>query len=226
MPIQVFLITDHCLLARALEHFIGSAPQRFTVVGSGAPDETAISQPAALAAEVVVFDIDGPEERVLALLARLRERSNAKVLLLTRLDNSALQDKAVMAGARGVVDRQTSPETLLTALEKVHQGQLWLDRAATGRIFVEFSRLGSQAAKVGGATGKLDQLTEREHQIVALIAHNHGEPGKVIASRLHISESTLRNHLTSIYEKLGVTNRPGLLAYAFQHGLAEPPHPS
>lgn len=223
VPIKVFLITDHCLLARALEQFIGSAPQRFAVVGSGSHDEAAIGRAAAQGADIVVLDLDGHEERALPLLARLRERSKAKVLLLTRQDNSALQDKAVMAGARGVLDRQTTPESLLTALEKVHEGQLWLDRAATGRIFVEFSRLGGQGTKIDDAGGKLNQLTEREHEIVAFIARNDGESGKVIASKLHISESTLRNHLTSIYEKLGVANRPGLLAYAYQHGLAEPP---
>lgn len=224
MPIKVFLITDFCLLARALEHFLGAAPQRFEVVGSALTDEEALGQLRHLAADVIILDIDGAGERALALLARLRELTSGKLLLLSRLDNGALQDKGVMAGARGVLDRNLNPETLLTALEKVHEGQLWLDRAATGRIFVEFSRLGGPPARPETPAGKRFQLTEREHQIVAFIAHNTGEPGKIIASKLHISESTLRNHLTSIYEKLGVANRPGLLAYAFQHGLAEPPH--
>lgn len=224
MPIKVFLITDFCLLARALEQFLGTAPQRFAVIGSALPDEEAFGPLRHLAADVIILDIDGPGERSLVLQTRLHELSSGKLLLLSRLDNSALQDKAVMAGARGVLDRNVSPETLLTAIEKVHEGQLWLDRAATGRIFVEFSRLGGPPARPEPPAGKLFQLTEREHEIVAFIAHNTGEPGKVIASKLHISESTLRNHLTSIYEKLGVANRPGLLAYAFQHGLAEPPH--
>lgn len=223
MPIKVFLITDFCLLARALEQFIGGAPLRCELVGSAAYDEDAVGKLRETPADIILLDIDGLEERTLPLLASLREHSHAKVLLLTRYANSALQDKAVMQGARGVLDRHLTPETLLTALEKVHVGQIWLDREATGRIFVELSRAGNPSGKTDITTDKLIQLTEREHEIVAFIAHNTGEPGKIIASKLHISESTLRNHLTSIYEKLGVANRPGLLAYAFQHGLAERP---
>lgn len=224
MPIKVFLITDFCLLSRALEQFIAGAAPHFAVVGSAGYGGEATDKLRDAAADVVLFDIDGLEERALPLLTTLREQSHAKVLLLTRHDNSALQDKAIMLGARGVLDRHLTPEILLTALEKVHAGQIWLDREATGRIFVELSRIGSPPSKAAIDGAKLIQLTEREHEIVAFIAHNTGEPGKIIASKLHISESTLRNHLTSIYDKLGVANRPGLLAYAFQHGLAERPN--
>lgn len=224
MPIKVFLITDFCLLSRALEQFIGGAPLRFELVGSAAYGQDAVSKLRETPADIVLLDIDGLEGHVLPLLATLREHTHAKVLLLTRFTNHALQDKAVMQGARGVLDRHLTPETLLTALEKVNAGQVWLDREATGRIFVALSRAGNHPDKADLTADKLVQLTEREHEIVAFLAHNTGEPGKVIASKLHISESTLRNHLTSIYDKLGVTNRPGLLAYAFQHGLTEPPN--
>lgn len=224
MPIKVFLITDFCLLSRALEQFIGGAPLRFELVGSAAYGQDAVGKLRETPADIVLLDIDGLEGHVLPLLATLREHTHAKVLLLTRFTNHALQDKAVMQGARGVLDRHLTPETLLTALEKVNAGQVWLDREATGRIFVALSRAGNHPDKADLTADKLVQLTEREHEIVAFLAHNTGEPGKVIASKLHISESTLRNHLTSIYDKLGVTNRPGLLAYAFQHGLTEPPN--
>ena len=175
----------------------------------------------ALDVDVVVFDLDSLGPRALPLLSRLRDRSQAKVLLLSRGDDSELVDKAVLHGARGIINRQGTPATLLNAIEKVHEGQLWLDRNATGRIFVEFLRHGGGQPRGDGGDAKLQQLTEREHQIVTFLAHNDGDPGKVIADKLNISESTLRNHLTSIYDKLGVANRPGLLAYARQNGLAD-----
>ncbi|MGE0560098.1 MAG: response regulator transcription factor, partial [Burkholderiales bacterium] len=108
----------------------------------------------------------------------------------------------------------------LTAISKVHDGQVWLDRAATGRIFVEFSR-----ENAGQATDpermKIATLTVREREIVAITAGNAGATAKTIARILFISEHTLRNHLTSIYNKLGVANRLELFAYAHKYGLTK-----
>lgn len=222
MPINVYLATDYALLAGALEQCLGSEPRRFRLAGCADPQAISADKLAALGVDVIVLDMDCLGHRALPLLSRLRDRSHAKALLITRIDDSDLLDKAVMHGARGIINRQGTLATLLTAIEKVHEGQLWLDRTATGRIFVEFLRHAGTEPRADGATGKLMQLTEREHQIVTFIAHNDGDPGKVIADKLNISESTLRNHLTSIYEKLGVANRPGLLAYARQNGLAAP----
>ena len=112
--------------------------------------------------------------------------------------------------------------TILTAIEKVYEGQLWLDRIATGRIFFEFSRENAaQAADPERA--KIASLTEREREIVAVAATHAGANARSIADLLSISEHTLRNHLTSIYDKLDVANRLELFAYAHKHGLTKRP---
>jgi DNA-binding NarL/FixJ family response regulator len=109
---------------------------------------------------------------------------------------------------------------LLKALEKVHEGELWVDRAATSRIFMELAR--QKAAKNHDPEHlKIATLTPRERQSIAAIASDATAPGKAIAERLHISEHTLRNHLTSVYSKLGLANRLALFAYAHKHGLNE-----
>lgn len=220
MPIRVLLISNFRLLAESLAMLIESRPQTFELVGVADSVGRASEWIAKTPIDVVLFDIDSHTGPLAALVTELHTSAKAKILLLTRMDNHTLEDQAIVAGAHGLIDRDTSHETLLTALQKINEGQIWLNRDATGRIFVELSRTGAKAANEH-STDKAASLTEREQQIVAAIASNIGKPGKTIADTLHISESTLRNHLTSIYDKLGVANRHGLLAYAFQNGLTE-----
>ncbi len=220
MPIRVFLISNFRLLSDSLAALIQSHPQTFSLTGTANSVAMANKTIDKISVDVVLLDIDSSPEGLAPLIATLRASTDAKILLLTRMDNHALEDQAIVAGARGLIDRETSPQTLLTALQKIHDGQVWLNRDATGRIFVELSRQSGKHAS-DQVTTKADSLTEREQQIVAAVARHSGLPGKTIAYALHISESTLRNHLTSIYEKLGVANRHGLLAYAFQNGMTE-----
>ena len=107
-----------------------------------------------------------------------------------------------------------------SAIAKVHAGQIWLDRAATSRIFVEFSRE-SAAQAADPERAKISTLTDRERAIVTIAANNAGANAKAMAEILHISEHTLRNHLTSIYDKLGVANRLELFAFSHKHGLTK-----
>lgn len=165
-----------------------------------------------------MLDADSAPEAAPDLIAALNATGLVRTLLLTRLDNAELQDQAILAGARGVIDHSVPPALFLDALEKVHQGEMWLNRSATARIF---HRVTSPAAEADPLDYKLTLLTEREREIIALIAANHTEPGKTIARRLNISEGTLRNHMTSIYAKLGVVNSNGLIAYVVRNRLAE-----
>lgn len=220
MPIRVLLVSNFRLLSGALAALIETQPQRFALAGSAASFAQARELLAGTAVDVVLLDLDNGADAA-PLITELRAASAAKILLLTRLENHDREDQAILAGARGLIDRETSAQTLLDALQKVHEGQVWLNREATGRIFVELSRAGGKPPATAGVP-PLSRLTDREQEIVTLMASHSGEPGKTIAEKLHISESTLRNHLTSIYDKLGVANRHGLLAYAYQNGFATP----
>jgi len=222
MPIHIYIISNFSLLLQALEDLIKSRPQRFFLVGSTEKcDQEAIELVINSSADLVLLDIDSYPDEVVPLINTLRAVSQAKILLITRLSDLALQDQAIIAGARGLIDRSVKPEMLLTAIEKVDEGQVWLSKVATGRIFVDLLRMGGNIANEV-TVSKVSLLTGREQKIVAFIACNGGESGKVIANKLCISESTLRNHLTAIYQKLDVVNRHGLIAFAFQNGLVEP----
>lgn len=223
MPVRIFVISNFGLLLQAIKDLIESSPQRFFLAGSAEKYDQAAGELAVNTnIDMVLLDIDSDPEEVVPLINTLRQVSQAKILLITRLSDLALQDKAIMAGARGIVDRSISPVMLLTAIEKVNQGEVWLSKVATGRIFVDLLRIGGNASNNEVTASKVSLLTGREQEIVAFIACNGGESGKAIANKLCISESTLRNHLTVIYQKLEVVNRHGLIAFAFQNGLAEP----
>jgi len=215
-PLRVFAISDFPLLLAALASLLAAQAPRLALAGTAA-----ITPPPLDGADsdVVLLDLDGDAEPTLALIRALAARGG-KVLLLTRQQERALQDRAIMLGARGLLTRDTEAAQLLTAIEKVHQGQLWLDREATGRIFGELSRHGGM--QLPDASSVPPSLSEQEKKIVAILMANSGEPAKLIAGKLHISESTLRNHLTVIYKKFGVSNRHGLLGYVLQHGLLLP----
>jgi DNA-binding NarL/FixJ family response regulator len=149
----------------------------------------------------------------------LLANSSARVLILTGVRDPAVHDKAILAGACGVVLKEDKAETILKAIERAYLGELWLDRAATGRIFVELSRRTVEPPAQDIQKQRISSLTVRERQVVAEMASDAGATSRSVAERLNISEHTLRNHLTSIYEKLGLSSRLELWAYANEHGL-------
>jgi len=127
-----------------------------------------------------------------------------------------MRARAVRAGARGALQKDDSPETIRKALRKVREGELWLDRCSTARLFEEL--LGGSEGRL--PEGKIANLTIRESDIVRALLRHEGASSRELASNLRMSEQTLRNHFSSIYRKLGIPNRVGLVAYAARQRLA------
>jgi two-component system, NarL family, nitrate/nitrite response regulator NarL len=216
-PIRVHIVAQP-IAAWGLERLIESDPQRFAWAGSTESADDCLSAMTHRPVDVVLVDLDG--EAGESAVAKLFNATKKHILAVGCTHKPEQQDAAVLAGARGVIQKRESPALLLKALEKVHQGELWVGRAATSRIF-------ELARKTVGQLPDPEQpriasLTPRERQAIAALASDATAPGKVIAARLHISEHTLRNHLTVIYSKLGMPNRLALYAYARQHGLHQP----
>lgn len=218
--IRVFLIDDHRSILWGLERLIDSNKPAMHVVGSAANYTEALKRINDVTPDVILLDIDLGGENGIDGIPKLMDLTKARILVLTGVRDASVHDKAVLAGASGVVQKEATADTILTAISKVHAGQIWLDRAATGRIFVEFSREGAAHA-ADPDRAKLNRLTDRERTIVTATSANAGATAKTIATTLHISEHTLRNHLTSIYDKLGVANRLELFAYAQKYGLTK-----
>src|SRR5689334_707328 len=197
MPIQVLLVALP-LVAWGLERLVESAQPRLMLAGSVASVAQYLLSQHQYAPDVVVLDLDS--EDCIESLADLHRQTKAKILVVTGSSDVALHDSAVLAGARGVVDKResASASTLLKAIEKVHEGELWIDRNATSRIFLELARKKAER-DMDPEQEKIAKLTRREQQTIASLASDPSAPGKLVAEKLHISEHTLRNHLTSIY---------------------------
>lgn len=214
-PIQVHLVAQP-LVCWGLERLVQTGHPRLEVVGTAATTSESLSMLDRQQADVVVLDLDGDEPS--DCVTELQGHTHAKILVLTGSADVARLDQAVLAGVRGIVRKREQPGTLLKAIEKIHEGELWIDRGATSRIFMEMARQ-KAAENSDPEKSKISTLTMRERQTIVAVASDASAPGKVIADRLCISEHTLRNHLTSIYSKLGLCNRLDLYAYASKHSL-------
>ena len=190
-PIRVFLIDDHASVLWGLERLIQSGKPAMEAVGTAPNCAKALEMLDQAAPDVIVLDMDLGRESGLDAIPALIARSNAKILILTGVRDKAMHDQAVLAGARGVVEKEAPAETILLAITKVHEGQIWLDRAATGRIFAALAQQGTPRAP-DPEQQKIATLTEREREIVAITASNAGASARDIAVSMHISENTLR----------------------------------
>ena len=213
--VRVFIVAPQ-IVCWGLERLVQSAHPSLELLGSTPSLSDPLPRSESGVVDVVVVDFDGEES--LQPMVQLLQRTTAKIVILTASHDVQLLDTAVRNGARGVVRKSDPPAILLKAIEKVHEGELWVDRGAAGRLFLEMAR---QKAAQGDdpEKTKIATLTSRERQTIAAVASDASAPAKVIAERLCISEHTLRNHLTSIYSKLDVSSRLGLYAFATRHSL-------
>jgi DNA-binding NarL/FixJ family response regulator len=218
-PIAILLVDDHRSVLWGLEKLIEGESPRMQVIGKATTSLEAMRLLDEARPDIILLDIDLGGESGINAVPALIAKSNAKVLVLTGSRDPSLHDSAVLAGAMGVVEKGEPAETILKAIQKVHEGEIWLDRSATGRIFLELSR-NKAAGAMNPEQRKIASLTPRERQIVAEIGSDASASSRVIAERLHISEHTLRNHIASIYEKLDVSSRLELFAYAGRHGIS------
>jgi len=217
-PIRVMLIDDHRSVLWGLEKLIDSQKPKMQVAGKFTNFLEAAAELEKTQADIILLDLDLGTEHGLDIIPRLTPLTNAKILILTGSRDTALHDKAVIAGAKGVLEKESSAEIILTAIERVHEGLLWIDQARMGRIILELSRK-NMLEENNPERKKIESLTSRERNIIMAVTSRAGATGSDVAKELHISESTLRNHLSSIYMKLELTNRLELWDYAHRHGL-------
>ena len=225
VPLRVMLVDDHRSVLWGLQRLIDGERPAMEVVAAVTTVEEALAVLAQASVDVILLDLDLGAASGIDAIPRFTAASPARVLVLTGVRDPAIHDRAVLAGACGVVTKEDTADTILKAVGKAAAGELWLDRAATARVFVELSRRTAPPAPDPDRQ-KIDALTPRERQIVQELASDADATTRGIAAKMHISEHTLRNHLTSIYDKLGVSSRLALWAYANKHGLNRRDDPS
>lgn len=215
--IKVLLVDDQQIVLWGLEKLINSKQPRMEVIGtatniSDAKRLVIEKRPDILILNTYLNDID-----CVNYIPDFSNNGNTRVVVFTDTHDKEIIDRAVLSGARGIVRRKESMQTLLRAIEKIYDGELWLDRITTGRLLLHNSRIRGKFSP-DTSTDKITMLTRKECTILRAFSDGTGgEQNKQIAAKLCMSEHTLRNHLTSIFSKLGVKNRFSLFAYAKQH---------
>ena len=213
--IKLLVICDQPITLLGLKTLLEQPGRAVVAVGFAATPHDAVKLAKAGTPDVVLLDIDG--DNSIVAIPELLHDCGARLLVLSMTRSLETQDAAILAGACGIVDKREPLEVLLKAIEKVHAGEFWLDRSATVRILTAVTR---QRAEASPELEKIGALTRKERQVIAEVARDAGASGRDIAQRVHISEYTLRNHLSSIYGKLGLSGRMELYAYAQRHGLS------
>jgi len=218
--VRILLVDDHAVVRAGLRMLIESRPG-LAVVGEAATTSDAVAAAGREQPDLILLDLDLGGDSGLDILPELfATAKQARVLLLTGVRDPEEHHRAIRLGAMGVVLKEKAAEDLLKAIEKVHAGEVWLDGALMARVLGR-SLPGGDTAATNPEAAKMTTLTEREREVIALICE--GLQNKLIGERLFISETTVRHHLTSIFDKLGVTNRLELVIYAYRHGLAKLP---
>jgi two-component system, NarL family, nitrate/nitrite response regulator NarL len=218
--IRVFLADDHRVTLWGLQQLIDSARPEMEVVGTALTRTELVAHPALDDTDLLVLDLDLAGEDGCNALADVQRRCRGHVLILTADEDQAHHRRAVMQGARGVLHKSESADTVLRAIRKVHEGEIWLHRNIVADLLGQLTgRSGVPAPAPDPNTQRIASLTPRERDIVAKLVQMSGRKQLAVADALGLSEHTLRNHLTAIYAKLGVHGRLELHLFATEHGL-------
>ena len=218
--IRVMLVDDHQTMLWGLTRLIESERPRMDVVGTATTGDEALTQIGSLQPDVILLDIDLGGTSAIQVIPGLLANAGSRILIFTGSRDQKMLDLAILSGARGVLCKDASAEQVIKAIEKIAAGEIWLDRQTLGRVFSEFVT-SKVSPPQNSALGKYSNLTAKEQKVVADVVKGSGASNAVLAERLFISEHTLRNHLTSVYHKLGVSNRLELYVYAVKHELAK-----
>jgi DNA-binding NarL/FixJ family response regulator len=225
--VRVFIAEDHHITLWGLSRLIDASAPRFRLVGTASSRRELLEHPGATEADVILLDLDLGGEDSASALAELRLRCPGRVLILTGASDAARHFAAVRQGARGVVHKSEPAENILRAISKVHRGEVCLNIGLMEQLLGRLTESEAPAAAQPSdpEAQRIASLTPREREIVSALARSGGAKQFAVAVELGMSENTLRNHLTTIYSKLGVRGRLELHVYAAEHGLGAEQRP-
>ncbi len=210
--LRLLLVDDHKVVRLGLRTLLESEPD-LEVIAEATSAAEAVQMAGQLRPDIVLMDIRLPGQNGIAACRQIRQKwPEIQVLMLTSFADEELVMEAIEAGAAGYVLKQLDTDELLRAVRMVGQGDAVLDPAVTRQVLagVRQARQDSQAAA-------FKDLSERELEVLALVAE--GKTNNEIADVLILSEKTVRNHVSVILSKLGMTNRIEAATFAVRHNI-------
>ncbi len=210
--IKILIADDHLIIRQGLRLILETEPD-FELVGEASDGKEALSLCKKLKPAVVLMDLRMPNMDGLTAIEKLRtEQPEVAVVILTTFNEDELMFRGLQAGARGYLLKDTDRSTLFDTIRAAARGETLLKPEIMARVLSQKSMMKAEA-------GEPVNLTERELEVLTSVAR--GERSKEVATRLGISERTIKAHLASIYEKLGVDSRAAAIAVAAQKGILQ-----
>jgi two-component system NarL family response regulator len=213
--VKVLIVDDHALVREGLTKIL-STEESIKVVGEAANGAQAVEQAIKQQPDVILMDINMPVTNgIEATKLRKNKKPEIGIIALTIHDQEEYLFEMIKAGVSGYILKDISPSVLVQTIFGVARGQSFITPSMTAKMFHEYARLSSQNHFGTSSQG----LTRREVDVLNLVAH--GENNRTIAKKLYISEKTVKNHLTNIFQKLGVEDRTQAAIHAVKNRLVE-----
>ncbi|WP_431991375.1 response regulator [Streptomyces albogriseolus] len=208
--IKVLLVDDHQVVRRGLRTFL-EVQDDIEVVGEAADGAAGVALAGELQPDVVLMDVKMPGMDGVEALRRLRELDHrARVLVVTSFTEQRTVIPALRAGAAGYVYKDIDPDALAGAIRSVHAGHVLLQPEVAGALLSQ--------EESGSGAGRAGSLTEREREVLGLIAD--GRANREIARALVLSEKTVKTHVSNILMKLDLADRTQAALWAVRHGIS------
>ena len=216
--IRVLICDDQTVVREGLAAILSTDPE-IEVAGLASNGREALDLLQETQPDVVLMDLKMPVMNGVQTTQHLRRaHPEVNVLVLTTYADDQWVLDAVRAGAAGYLLKDTRRDALLDAIKGTAEGKTYLDPAVAGKLT---QQVASGVAPAQHPEPQLDPFTEREQEVLNLLAQGHNNPE--IADRLHLARGTVRNYVSAILQKLGVSDRTQAAVVAVQRGLIDPP---
>jgi DNA-binding NarL/FixJ family response regulator len=210
-PIRVLIADDHQMFREGLRRLLETEAD-IKVVGEACDGNEVLRLVADVPADILLLDLSMPRASGFDALQRLSELgATIRTIVVTGVDDREQVVRAIRLGARGVIVKDTPVDLLARSIRQVAQGQYWIGHERMADL------LDSIKGEAAPVARPVETLTRRELQIIAAVVQ--GETNKGVGQQLGVSDKTVKNHLSAIYDKLGVSTRLELAMFALNHRL-------
>ena len=215
--IRIAVVDDHPIVRDGLRKLL-ELEEDFEVIAEAENGRQGLEIIEDVQPDILLLDLKMPGMDGLTMLQSLQHTPHkTRIIVLTASEDKNEWVQAMKLGCCGIVIKQTQPDLIVKSIRKVMSGEIWLDSHTTAAVMRQFASPADQLAAAGGKGRERSPLSNREREIVALVAQ--GFKNKEMAEKMFISEQTVKNHLHNIFDKLGVSDRLELALYAIHKGL-------
>ncbi len=213
-PIKVAIVDDHALIREGIKKLL-ELEEGLEIVFLAEDGEEAIAMLETHEPDIILLDINMPNMNGIDTLRVLKEQySDVKVIMLTIHEDAQYLIETINIGAEGYVLKDADVSSLVKAIHKVKEGELYIHPTLSGILVKEYKKKDRSIDEMIGTN-----LTKREYEVIRLISQGYNN--KEIATELYISEKTVKNHVSNIFKKIKVTDRTQAALYAIKHNITK-----